>query len=104
MKARKGIVAKLGEDCIHDDALLETKIEETFHEIDSDGSGFIDALELKTAMKLMGMNLNNNEVKQMIRDADQDGDFLIDIQEFKDVVKQQVEEYKLRSSSICFIL
>lgn len=53
---------------ITDDEIRE--IHEVFKEIDSDGSGFIDANELKDALDRVGLKLPSWQVRQMIQDFD----------------------------------
>ena len=47
---------------------------------DVDGSGMINAEELRTTMNTLGNTLSKEEVNQMIRTADQDGDGQINYQ------------------------
>ncbi|KAG2389017.1 hypothetical protein C9374_014417 [Naegleria lovaniensis] len=54
-----------------------------FEKIDSDKSGTIDRLELFTMMKeLTDGRITENDVDQMMKDADMDGDGRIDFEEF----------------------
>lgn len=49
---------------------------------DTDGSGTIDAKELKVAMRALGFEPNKDEIKKMIADIDKDGNGTIDFEEF----------------------
>lgn len=49
---------------------------------DKDGSGKIDATELRNIMLSLGENLSDEEVNQMIKEADLNGDGEIDFDEF----------------------
>lgn len=49
---------------------------------DKDGSGKIDATELRNIMMSLGENLSDEEVNQMIKEADLNGDGEIDFDEF----------------------
>ena len=55
---------------------------EAFDLFDTDGSGTIDMSELREAMKMLGMDVNSEEVRNIIRSIDSDGDGTIDFQEF----------------------
>jgi len=47
LKARKGIIEKIGEEHLDDEDVLRQCIEAVFTEIDTDQSGFIEDTELK---------------------------------------------------------
>ena len=64
----------------------EKELREAFIMFDSDGSGFIDAKELQGVMEKLGQPMNMDEIKQMLDDADDDGDGLISFQEFKEMM------------------
>jgi len=51
-------------------------------EIDKDGNGYISAAELRHVMTNLGEKLTDNEVDEMIREADVDGDGQINYEEF----------------------
>jgi len=54
----------------------------TFKMFDKDGNGFITEQELKQSMHEMGVPLSDEDVKQMIKDKDVNGDGVIDYNEF----------------------
>ena len=56
----------------------EEEIREAFKVFDRDNNGFISAAELRHVMTSIGEKLTDNEVDEMIREADQDGDGRID--------------------------
>merc|ERR1712022_65549 len=58
------------------------EIREAFDLFDTDGSGNIDAKELKVAMRALGFEPKKDEVKKMVNDLDRDGDGTVDFQEF----------------------
>ena len=56
----------------------EEEIREAFKVFDRDSNGFISAAELRHVMTSIGEKLTDDEVDEMIREADQDGDGRID--------------------------
>ena len=52
----------------------EMEIQEIFRVFDKDGNGFISAAELRLVMSNLGEKLTDEEVDEMIRKADIDGD------------------------------
>ena len=52
----------------------ESDIKEAFKVFDKDGDGLISAAELRAVMKNLGEQLTDQEVDEMIREADIDGD------------------------------
>ncbi|KAJ9602693.1 hypothetical protein H2200_012887 [Cladophialophora chaetospira] len=53
-----------------------------FNVFDKDGSGTISADELRQVMKSLGENLTDEEIDEMIREADKDKNGTIDYEEF----------------------
>lgn len=60
----------------------EDVIRSAFKTFDKDGNGMIDAKELRIAMKKLGECLTDQELDDMMRQADVDGDGKIDYEEF----------------------
>ena len=52
----------------------EEELREAFRVFDKDGNGFISAAELRHVMTNLGEKLTDEEVDEMIREADIDGD------------------------------
>ena len=55
----------------------EEEIKEAFKVFDKDNNGFISAAELKSVMANLGEKLSDEEIDEMIREADQDGDLQV---------------------------
>ena len=53
---------------------------------DCDGNGVICREELKKVMKSIGEDLTDNDLTDMIREADKNGDGVIDFQEFSSLL------------------
>ncbi|CAH0044218.1 unnamed protein product [Clonostachys solani] len=69
-----------------DDAVLKADMRQVF---DRDNNGFISAAELRHVMTSIGEKLTDDEVDEMIREADQDGDGRIDYNEFVQLMMQK---------------
>ena len=52
----------------------EEELREAFRVFDKDGNGFISAAELRHVMTNLGEKLTDEEVDEMIKEADTDGD------------------------------
>ena len=68
------------------------EIKEAFDLFDTDGSGSIDAKELKVAMRALGFEPKKEEIRKMIQEADKDGSGVIDFPEFLDMMTQKMSE------------
>ena len=68
------------------DTDVELELKNAFNIIDLDVNGRINAAELKRLFDASGAKVTDEEVEEMIREADLDGDGLIDLDEFKRVV------------------
>mmetsp|Transcript_97480 Transcript_97480/g.179131 ORF Transcript_97480/g.179131 Transcript_97480/m.179131 type:complete len:80 (-) Transcript_97480:258-497(-) len=62
--------------------LMPNYYKEAFDHFDIDGSGSIDAEELKVGMQALGLEPNNHEIQKMISDVDNDGSGKIEYEEF----------------------
>merc|ERR1719446_1015817 len=76
------------------------EVKEAFDLFDTDGSGAIDAKELKIAMQALGFEPTLDEVAKMVRDIDIDGNATVEFEEFIEMMegkmsnKDPVEEMK----------
>ena len=66
-------------------------VHEAFRAFDDDGSGSINASELKMALQHMGLELSSAEVDSMMATADKDGDGEIDLEEFEGMMDATAE-------------
>merc|ERR1712080_398620 len=82
IEARKDIMGRPGKKKtgLSDEQVEE--IREAFSLFDSDASGAIDVRELKAAMRALGFEIKNEELKKMVSDIDNDGNGTIEFQEF----------------------
>ena len=55
----------------------EEELREAFRVFDKDGNGFISAAELRHVMTNLGEKLTDDEVDEMIKEADLDGDGMV---------------------------
>merc|ERR1712216_1081172 len=62
------------------------EIREAFGLFDSDASGAIDVRELKAAMRALGFEVKNEELKKMVTDVDTDGSGCIEFGEFLEMM------------------
>merc|ERR1719324_1158540 len=76
------------------------EIREAFDLFDTDGSGAIDAKELKVAMRALGFEPKKDEIRKMISDIDKDGDGTIDFDEFMMMMTAKMAEKDSREEII----
>ena len=67
----------------------EEELREAFNVFDKDGNGFISASELRHVMVNLGERLTDEEVDEMVREADIDGDGQINYEEFVKMMMSQ---------------
>ena len=75
-------VGMMGKQVSEDGGSDESILKEAFKVFDKDGNGFISAAELRHVMTNLGEKLTDEEVDEMIREADIDGDGQINYEEF----------------------
>merc|ERR1712096_318103 len=68
------------------------EIREAFGLFDSDASGAIDVRELKAAMRALGFEVKNEELKKMVTDVDTDGSGCIEFGEFLEMMTGKMGE------------
>ena len=66
------------------------EIKEAFDLFDTDGSGFIDAKELKVAMRALGFEPSKDEVKRMMSEADREGTGKIAHKDFQELMQSKM--------------
>lgn len=67
-------------------------LQETFSLFDANGNGYITTQELAQAMRQLGQNPTNKEIKEMIAKVDANNDGKLNFEEFKSMM---VEKMKL---------
>merc|ERR1719506_1391956 len=70
------------------------EIAEAFALFDTDGSGAIDAKELKVAMQALGFEPSNDEIAKMMADIDVDGNATVELEEFIEMMEGKMS-YKV---------
>merc|ERR1712014_298218 len=79
--------------------LSEEQLDEirgAFSLFDSDASGAIDVRELKAAMRALGFEVKNEELKKMVTDIDNDGNGTIEFAEFLQMMTGKMGEKDTR--------
>merc|ERR1712028_255422 len=94
MSRRAGMKKKPGQ--LTEEQLDE--IREAFSLFDSDASGMIDIRELKAAMRALGFEVKNEELKKMVADVDNDGNGTIEFTEFLGMMTAKMGEKDSRET------
>merc|ERR1711987_23927 len=81
-----------------DDQIQE--IREAFDLFNTDGSGTIDAKELKVAMRALGLDAKKDEIRRMINDIDKDGSGTIDFNEFLNMMTARMGDRDSREEIV----
>lgn len=76
------------------------EIREAFDLFDSDGSGQIDAKELKVVMKALGFEPTKEEIRKMIASVDKDGSGTVNFDEFLVMMTTKMAERDPREEMI----
>merc|ERR1711879_903585 len=74
------------------------EIREAFGLFDADASGMIDVRELKAAMRALGFEVKNEELKKMVTDVDNDGNCTIEFAEFLMMMTAKMGEKDTREA------
>ncbi|PRD17711.1 UNVERIFIED_CONTAM: Calmodulin [Trichonephila clavipes] len=89
----------------------EEEIREAFRVFDKDGNGFISAAELRHVMTNLGEKLTDEEVDEMIREADIDGDGQVNYEDYLKyesyksyLIKNSKSFYNVKYLTLNFIL
>merc|ERR1711967_210895 len=72
------------------------EIREAFGLFDADASGMIDVRELKAAMRALGFEVKNEELKKMVTDIDNDGNGTVEFVEFLSMMTGKMGEKDTR--------
>ncbi|KAF5907405.1 Calmodulin, partial [Clarias magur] len=73
----------------------EEEIREAFRVFDKDGNGYISAAELRHVMTNLGEKLTDEEVDEMIREADIDGDGQVNYEVFFNMERILLSEFSI---------
>lgn len=68
------------------------EIKEAFDLFDTNGTGRIDAKELKVAMRALGFEPKKEDIRKIISDVDKDGSGTIDYNDFLDIMTIKMSE------------
>ncbi|XP_073270438.1 calmodulin-7-like [Primulina huaijiensis] len=75
----------------------EEELKEAFRVFDKDQNGFISAAELRHVMTNLGEKLTDEEVDEMIREADVDGDGQINYEEFLKIMMAKMRKHRIEA-------
>ena len=67
----------------------EDEFVEAFRVFDRDGNGFVSAAELRQVMTTMGEKMTDEEVDEMIKEAELDGDGMLNYESFVKMMMSQ---------------
>lgn len=90
---KKGPPPELTED-------QKQEIREAFDLFDTDGSGSIDAKELKVAMRALGFEPSKEEIRKLISEIDKDGTGTVDFEEFLGMMTVKMGERDSREEIV----
>ncbi len=68
------------------------EIREAFDLFDTEGTGLIDAKELKVALRALGFEPKKEEIRKMLSDVDKEGTGLVSYQSFFDLMTTKMGE------------
>merc|ERR1711906_5928 len=76
------------------------EVREVFGLFDADNSGAIDCRELKGAMRALGFEVSNDELKKMVSDIDTDGNGSVEFKEFMGMMTGKMGEKDSREDIV----
>mmetsp|Transcript_5580 Transcript_5580/g.8313 ORF Transcript_5580/g.8313 Transcript_5580/m.8313 type:complete len:92 (+) Transcript_5580:58-333(+) len=87
------------DEILADDGKLNAVTKAVFDQVDADGSGQIDKAELKAAMNQVAQEAeieapSEEDVEKALKELDTDMSGTIDVNEFKELVKQLLQALK----------
>ena len=68
------------------------ELQEAFNMFDTDGTGKIQANELRVALRALGFEPTKEELRRMITDVDKKGDGLLDFPQFMEAIVKKISE------------
>ena len=68
------------------------ELQEAFNMFDTDGSGKIQANELRVALRALGFEPTKDELRRMITDVDKKGDGKLDFPQFMEAIVKKISE------------
>ena len=68
----------------------DEELKQCFHAFDKNGDGYISINELEEVMSRLGEKLSQQDLKDMMDDADANKDGLIDFKEFKKLMPKSL--------------
>lgn len=68
-------------------AEFQAQLRAVFNEFDADGSGSVDTAEIQAMTAKLGMTFSTEEIEAMVRDADTNGNGVLEFDEFEQVIK-----------------
>ena len=75
------------------DTNVEESLREAFRLFDKDGNGYISAAELRNIMTNLSEKLTDDEIDEMVKNADTDGDGEIHFKEFSTIVVENSSKF-----------
>lgn len=72
-------------------------IQEIFNEFDEDGNGFITQVEFRNAMRRLNLGITSREMDSVLQQLDNNGDGMIDYQEFSAKFKDNSFDARMAS-------
>lgn len=83
MSNKSGLTIELSEE-------QRQEIREAFDQCDSDGSGSIDAKELKIALRALGFEISRDEIRELIQKHSSSTEPTIDFSQFTEIIGQKL--------------